>query len=66
MRRSANLIDAVDTDALSYYFQPTMDLSTGDIMGFETLVRWEHTTDGFIPPDHFLRLAKDLGSYGRS
>ena len=64
MRRSANLIDAVDTDALSYYFQPTMDLSTGDIMGFETLVRWEHTTDGVIPPDHFLPLAKDLGLMG--
>ena len=61
MRRSANLIDIVDTDELSYYFQSTMDLLSGDVLGFATLVRWEHTTDGVIPPNHFLPLAKDLG-----
>lgn len=63
-QRSAELIDAVDTDALQYFFQPTMDLSTGAIIGFETLVRWEHATDGIIPPDHFLPLAQDLGLMG--
>ncbi|MCF2870884.1 EAL domain-containing protein [Octadecabacter sp. G9-8] len=63
-RRSAELIDVVDTDALKYFFQPTMDLATGAVIGFETLVRWEHPIDGIIPPDHFLPLAKDLGLMG--
>jgi len=63
-RRSAELIDAVDTDALGYFFQPTLDLSTGVVTGFETLVRWEHPIDGTVPPDHFLPLAKDLGLMG--
>jgi diguanylate cyclase (GGDEF)-like protein len=64
MRRSANLIDIVDTDELSYYFQSTMDLLSGDVLGFATLVRWEHKTEGVIPPNHFLPLAKDLGLLG--
>lgn len=59
--RASELADAIDTGALDYFFQPQMDLKTGKIVGFETLVRWIHPEDGVIPPDSFLPLTQDLG-----
>ncbi|MEM6661940.1 MAG: EAL domain-containing protein [Pseudomonadota bacterium] len=42
------------------YFQPQIDALTNEIAGFEALVRWQHPTDGLLPPDEFLRIAEDL------
>ena len=38
------------------YFQPLVDLRSGEIHGFEILARWEHPTRGLIPPDLFISL----------
>ncbi len=59
------LVEAVDTDALDYVFQPFLDLHTGEIAGFETLVRWTHPDHGFLPPEQFLPLAETLGLMGQ-
>lgn len=64
LRRSTELADAVDTGNIDYYFQPKMDLSTRTVTGFETLARWHHPTEGMVPPDQFLPLAKELGLMG--
>lgn len=43
------------------YYQPQIDSQSGDIVGVEALVRWEHPTDGLIQPSEFLPIAEDLG-----
>lgn len=41
---------------LRLYCQPKVDISSGDIVGAEALVRWEHPTFGLIPPEQFIPL----------
>ncbi|WP_368186555.1 putative bifunctional diguanylate cyclase/phosphodiesterase [Aestuariibius sp. HNIBRBA575] len=61
LRRGTELREAVLEHKLIHYFQPTLNLETGAIEGFETLVRWQHPEDGLIPPIHFLPMAEELG-----
>jgi len=43
------------------YFQPTINLSTGELSGFEALVRWNHPRRGLIAPLDFIPLAEQTG-----
>lgn len=52
---------AIENDELTLYFQPQQCLATGRITGVEALVRWEHPTEGLIPPDRFIALAEETG-----
>ena len=36
-------------------------ISTGDITGYEALIRWRHSTRGLIPPGVFIPLAEEIG-----
>jgi len=47
------------------YFEPQVDLSTGEIIGFEVLARWEHPLSGLIEPDRFIPVAEEHGLIGR-
>ncbi|HWS36360.1 MAG TPA: EAL domain-containing protein [Actinoplanes sp.] len=42
-------------------YQPIIDLATGELDGFETLMRWEHPTLGAIPPLRFIPVAEETG-----
>ncbi|MEF2230871.1 MAG: EAL domain-containing protein [Pseudodesulfovibrio sp.] len=42
-------------------YQPIMDLSGSDLMGFEALARWAHPTRGPVPPSEFIPLAEESG-----
>lgn len=64
VKRAADLSHAVGDNAMTHFFQPKMDLRTGRISGVETLVRWDHPTEGMIAPADFLPLAEDLGIMG--
>lgn len=55
------LVAAVREGRLEPYFQPIVDLSNGQIRGFEALVRWMHPTEGLLLPENFLGIAKDCG-----
>jgi diguanylate cyclase (GGDEF)-like protein/PAS domain S-box-containing protein len=57
-----DLDTAVASGQLVLYYQPTVDLETGDIQGAEALVRWNHPTRGFIPPVEFIPLAEETGA----
>lgn len=46
---------------LFFEFQPMLDLHTGQVMGLETLCRWNHPTEGFLSPARFLDLAAEQG-----
>ncbi len=60
-KRRAEFADCLRNDDLAFHFQPTVNLKTGAISGFETLVRWDHPTAGILGPDKILPLAEELG-----
>jgi len=43
------------------YFQPLVELRTGNLRGFELLARWNHPQNGWIPPDEFIPAAERDG-----
>jgi diguanylate cyclase (GGDEF)-like protein/PAS domain S-box-containing protein len=49
---------AVASGELQMHYQPIIDLSTSDVVGFEALMRWEHPIQGWVPPDVFIPLAE--------
>lgn len=52
---------AIHEDALSLHFQPQVRVSSGEVCGFEVLLRWTHPEHGFIPPDEFIPMAEQTG-----
>lgn len=65
-RRALELREAVEFGELECHFQPKLDLLTGRITGFETLMRWRHPTEGLMTPASFLDLVDDLGLLGEA
>ena len=43
------------------FFQPVVDLGTGEIVAVEALVRWNHPSEGILPPSRFLETLEDCG-----
>ncbi len=52
---------AIDQGELVLYYQPIIHLSTGNLCGFEALVRWQHPINGFIDPKEFIPIAEETG-----
>ncbi|HZU51998.1 MAG TPA: GGDEF domain-containing phosphodiesterase, partial [Sphingomicrobium sp.] len=55
----------LEHDQFVPYFEPQVDLATGDIVGFEVLARWIHPLSGVIGPDVFIPVAEEIGLIGR-
>ncbi|MDF0518511.1 EAL domain-containing protein [Bradyrhizobium yuanmingense] len=51
---------ALEQNQLLVYFQPQARVD-GEVIGFEALLRWNHPTRGFVPPDQFIPLAEENG-----
>jgi diguanylate cyclase (GGDEF)-like protein len=51
---------ALEKDELKLYFQPQA-LTSGEIFGFEILVRWQHPVRGMVSPGLFIPLAEETG-----
>ena len=52
---------AVADDQFELYFQPQMDLQTGQYDGAEALIRWNHPERGLVPPIEFISIAEETG-----
>ncbi|MEE9415484.1 MAG: GGDEF domain-containing protein [Acidimicrobiales bacterium] len=52
---------AIDNDELRLHYQPEYDLQTGQIVGFEALVRWERSSGELVPPGDFIPVAERTG-----
>jgi diguanylate cyclase (GGDEF)-like protein len=55
------LRDALANDQIVLHYQPKLDLLSGDVIGVEALVRWQHPRRGLLGPHEFLPIAERSG-----
>ena len=51
----------ISGEGLRVHYQPEISGRTGEAVGFEALVRWEHPTEGLLTPEHFISVAEETG-----
>jgi sensor c-di-GMP phosphodiesterase-like protein len=59
------LQEAIREDQLELHYQPKIRARTGKTAALEALVRWNHPTEGMIPPDRFIGLAEETGDINK-
>jgi diguanylate cyclase (GGDEF)-like protein len=55
------LAGALDGEQLELHYQPIVDISSQQIVGFEALLRWRHPERGLVSPLEFIPLAEETG-----
>lgn len=50
---------AIKNEQLKLYYQPQIEFKTGNLVGVEALVRWQHPKRGLIFPNDFISLAEE-------
>ena len=55
------LRSAIERKELMLYYQPYIELGTGEVVGAEALLRWRHHERGMIPPLDFIPIAERTG-----
>lgn len=53
--------EALQKNEISLHYQPIVDLNSGEVVGFEALMRWIHPENGFISPGIFIPIAEKSG-----
>jgi diguanylate cyclase (GGDEF)-like protein len=53
--------DAIDTGGLLLYYQPEVNLRTGQLLAVEALVRWNHPQLGVLTAGAFIEMAEETG-----
>ena len=52
---------AIHNNELRLFYQPKLNVTSGEIIGYEALVRWQHPERGLKTPDKFLPIAEQTG-----
>jgi diguanylate cyclase (GGDEF)-like protein/PAS domain S-box-containing protein len=52
---------AIERQEFSNFYQPIISLVSGEIVGFESLLRWNHPTRGQLGPEEFIAVAEETG-----
>ncbi len=58
---SNDLRNAVHAGQLSMNYQPKIDIGTGEMIGMEALIRWQHPVMGMVSPERFIPVAELIG-----
>lgn len=53
------LYKAMDNGELVIYYQPQVNYLTGQVVGVEALLRWNHPKKGLVAPEHFIHIAEE-------
>ena len=60
-RLALDLETAAANGALDLFYQPVVNIRTGEVAGFEALMRWHHPEWGWVPPSQFIPIAEEKG-----
>jgi diguanylate cyclase (GGDEF)-like protein/PAS domain S-box-containing protein len=52
---------ALEREEFQNFYQPIVSLASGEIVGFEALLRWDHPTRGQLAPEEFISVAEETG-----
>jgi diguanylate cyclase (GGDEF)-like protein/PAS domain S-box-containing protein len=55
------LREAFKHEQFTLYYQPQLSMNSGQIVGMEALIRWQHPEQGIISPENFITLVEQLG-----
>ena len=61
LRMESELRRAVDSGSFVMHYQPIVSLVSGQVVGFEGMVRWAHPERGLVTPTEFLAVAEESG-----
>jgi diguanylate cyclase (GGDEF)-like protein/PAS domain S-box-containing protein len=56
-----SLRHALGQEQFQLYYQPQIDIVSGQVVGMEALLRWHHPTQGMVAPDRFIPVAEKTG-----
>ncbi|CAN0581873.1 unnamed protein product, partial [Laminaria digitata] len=57
--------EALERGDFDLHYQPQLDLKSGEIVGYEALIRWNHPEAGMISPSDFIPVAEETGIMGQ-
>jgi EAL domain-containing protein (putative c-di-GMP-specific phosphodiesterase class I) len=60
-RLEARLRKAIESGSVEVYYQPKVNVDSGEIFGAEALIRWNDEELGFVSPELFIPIAEDIG-----
>lgn len=61
LQLSTDLRGGLERGEFFLVYQPIVQLDSGDFTGCEALLRWNHPTQGLLPPAEFIPLADEIG-----
>ena len=62
---SRDIRHALEDGDFRVVYQPIVDVDTLELVGLETLLRWQHQKGYMVPPQEFIRVAEETGVIGR-
>ncbi|GEN45483.1 EAL domain-containing protein [Alkalibacillus haloalkaliphilus] len=57
-----DFLSAIKNEEFKLAYQPQISLTTGEVVGIEALLRWEHPTKGWVSPADFIPMAEKTGA----
>jgi diguanylate cyclase (GGDEF)-like protein len=61
LQLETDLRHAIERQEFQIYYQPIVSLQTEEIIGFESLIRWQHPKQGLMLPTDFISVAEETG-----